>query len=261
MSSMPIIAQRAPRPFTCRPLYLSAALALAVELLLLVGVGGWLIHPHIAAQRQPEPITITLTRPAVHAPKAVPIPVRDVTMPVPKPDMQPRRVPAAHQARVARAAAAPQPQPVTSPHAPARRTQAVARPPAQAPDMPQAPAQDTPPAQSTAPAPSPTPAPVNAAAHPDASFDATLRAAIQAALRYPASARMEGTTGRTLVAFVYRDGAVSGIHVVTSSGVGLLDHAALAAVRDAVCPPPPHGFEGASLPERLWVDFTLDEKA
>jgi protein TonB len=45
-----------------------------------------------------------------------------------------------------------------------------------------------------------------------------------------------------------------------SSGMGLLDHAALAAVRDAVCPPPPHGLEGKSLPEQLWVDFTLDSK-
>jgi protein TonB len=71
---------------------------------------------------------------------------------------------------------------------------------------------------------------------------------------------MEGITGRTLVGFVYRDGAVSDIHVVTSSGMGLLDHAALAAVRDAVCPPPPHGLEGKSLPEQLWVDFTLDSK-
>jgi protein TonB len=85
-----------------------------------------------------------------------------------------------------------------------------------------------------------------------------LRAAIQAALRYPESARMQGTTGRTLVAFIYQDSAVSGIHVVTSSGMGLLDHAAVAAVRDAECPPPPHGMEGKSLPEQLWIDFRLD---
>lgn len=85
-----------------------------------------------------------------------------------------------------------------------------------------------------------------------------LRASIQAALRYPESARMEGASGRTLVAFVYRDRAVSGIRVVTSSGMGLLDHAAVAAVRDAECPPPPHGMEGKSLPEQLWVDFRLD---
>jgi protein TonB len=70
---------------------------------------------------------------------------------------------------------------------------------------------------------------------------------------------MDGTTGRTLVGFVYRDGAVSDIRVVTSSGVGQLDHAALAAVRDAACPPAPHGLEGKSLPEQLWIDFTLDK--
>jgi protein TonB len=166
---------------------------------------------------------------------------------VPKPAVQPPRIPAAHQARVAHATP---PKPEPSPK------QVV--PPSTAALAP-APAPNAEPARSTAPTePAPELRPAPAPARPDASFEAALRAAIQAALRYPESARMEGTTGRTLVAFVYRDGAVSDIHVVTSSGMGLLDHAALAAVRDAACPPPPHGLAGKSLPEQLWVDFTLD---
>ena len=239
MWSMPTVAQRAPHPGTRKPLYMSATLALAVEALLLAGVGGWLIHPRTAAPRRPEPMAITLAPPAAQAPNSAPIAAREVSKPVQKPAVQPRRAPAAHQARVAHAAA-PKPQPVTAPPAPA-----------QAPDTtPTTPAASAPPAPTAAPAP----------ARPDTSFEASLRAAIEAALRYPESARMDGIAGRTLVGFVYRDGAVSDIHVVTSSGMGQLDHAALAAVRDAVCPPPPHRFEGKSLPEQLWVDFTLDSK-
>ncbi|MFP3567412.1 TonB family protein [Paraburkholderia sp. SIMBA_030] len=245
MSSMPTVAQHALRPGTRKPLYMSATLALAVEALLLAGVGAWLIHPRISAPRRPEPMTITLAPPAAQAPKPAPIPGREVSKPVPKPAVQPRRAPVVHQARVAHPAP-PKPQPVTPPPAPI-------------------PAPNTAPAQSAAlaepaPAPRPAPASVPAPARPDASFEAALRAAIEAALRYPETVRMEGITGRTLVGFVYHDGAMSDIHVVTSSGMGLLDHAALAAVRDAVCPPPPHGLEGKSLPEQLWVNFTLDSK-
>ena len=184
-------------------------------------------------------MVITLAPPATQAPNSAPIAAREVQKPVQKPAVRPRRAPAAHQARVAHAAA-PKPQPVAAPPAPA-----------QAPDT-----TPTTPAASAAPAPTAAPAP----ARPDTSFEASLRAAIEAALRYPESARMDGIAGRTLVGFVYRDGAVSDIHVVTSSGMGQLDHAALAAVRDAVCPPPPNRFEGKSLPEQLWVDFTLDSK-
>ncbi|MEX3934039.1 TonB family protein [Paraburkholderia phymatum] len=253
MSSMPTVTQHASHSGARKPLYTSAVLALAVETLLLAGVGAWLIRPHIAAPRRPEPMTIALAPPALAALKSAPVPApiaaREASKPLPKPAMQPPRATTAHQAPVAHAA---QPQPRTQP-------KPVAPPPAPAP----APAATTEPAQTAAPTepvPAPRPAPTPVPARSDASFEAALRAAIQAALRYPESARMEGTTGRTLVAFVYRDGAVSDIRVVTSSGMGLLDHAALAAVRDAACPPPPHGLEGKSLPEQLWVDFTLDGK-
>ncbi|HEX3381351.1 MAG TPA: TonB family protein [Paraburkholderia sp.] len=249
MSSMPTVARRAPHFGTRKPLYLSAALALAVEALLLAGVGAWLIRPHGAVPKRPEPMTITLAPPlSVETPKPAPIAAREVSKPVsvpePIPVVQPQRAQAVHQARVAHAATPklqPQPKPVVP-----------------TPEPAPAPAQNAPPTE-PAPAPAPAPAPTSTPAHPDTSFEAALRTAIEAALRYPESARMDGTTGRTLVGFVYRDGAVSGIRVVTSSGVGQLDHAALAAVRDAACPPAPHGLEGKSLPEQLWIDFTLDK--
>jgi periplasmic protein TonB len=86
-----------------------------------------------------------------------------------------------------------------------------------------------------------------------------LRAAIQAALHYPESARMAGMSGRTRVAFRYRDGVVSNVSVVVSSGMGLLDRAAVAAVRDAAYPKPEPAFVGKTLSEQLWVTFNLDD--
>jgi len=70
---------------------------------------------------------------------------------------------------------------------------------------------------------------------------------------------MAGMTGRTRVAFEYRDGTVSDVKVLISSGVGLLDRAAIAAVRDAVYPKPEAAFVGKTLSEQLWVTFKLDD--
>lgn len=70
---------------------------------------------------------------------------------------------------------------------------------------------------------------------------------------------MAGMTGRTRVAFKYRDGIVSDLSVLVSSGIGLLDRAALAAVRDAAYPKPEPAFVGKTLSEQLWVDFKLDD--
>jgi protein TonB len=247
-----IVGQRAPHPGTPKhhPLATSAALALAVEALLFAGAGLWLIHPHLATpRRRPEPMVITL---APAAPKPAPKSAPAIPKPAPQPVVQPRRVAPVHPIRVAHAAPPkPQPKPIAPPPPPA---------PTPAPDIAPvtpAPAQTAAPTE-PAPAPHPAPAPAPATGRPDTSFEASLRAAIQSALRYPESARMEGTTGRTLVAFVYRDSAVSDIRVVTSSGMGLLDHAAIGGVREAECPPPPHGMEGRSLPEQIWVDFKLD---
>ncbi len=69
---------------------------------------------------------------------------------------------------------------------------------------------------------------------------------------------MAGISGRTRVAFQYRDGVVSGATVVVSSGAATLDRAALAAVRDANVPKPESGFAGKTLTEQLWVNFNLD---
>jgi protein TonB len=256
-----IVGQRASRPGTRKPLVTSALLALPIEALLLAGVGMWVVGRRVVAPvRPPEPMTITLAAAAPKpAPNSVPTPAPAPAPVMHAPALEPRHVAPVHRARVADAT-------------PARRPPQTVVPPSHAPSPAPVPAttqQTAPPAPTAAqtaapteptaqPTPAPTPAAAPAPSHADASFEAALRAAIQAALRFPESARREGASGRTLVAFVYRDRTVSEIRVVTSSGMGLLDHAAVAAVRDAECPPPPRGMEGKSLPEQLWIDFRLD---
>jgi protein TonB len=272
-----IVGQRAARPGTRKPLVRSALLALAIEALLLAGVGAWVVGRRVVAPaRPPEPMIITLaalaskpaSKPApMPAPNSVPTPASKPAPVMHAPALEPHHFAPVQPARVADAT-------------PARRPSQTVVPPSHAPSpapvptttrqtAPSAPtAAQTAAATEATPTPTPTPAPTpatapapshaNANANANANFDAALRAAIQAALRFPESARREGASGRTLVAFVYRDRTVSEIRVVTSSGMGLLDHAAVAAVRDAECPPPPRGMEGKSLPEQLWIDFRLD---
>jgi protein TonB len=224
-------------------LYRAAPLALLVEALLLGGAFALLSHK---APAPPPPVTLlTLAAPPAPAPKpAEPAP--------PKP--APAAKPVAH----------PQPRAAVHPPVPVHHT-APPRPaapppvPSAAPPLPEtapgAPVTDAP----TAPAPQQPPtAPAPAAGATDTSFDASLRAAIEAALRYPESARMAGMSGRARVAFTYRDGSVSDVQLVVSSGIGLLDRAALAAVRDAAYPKPAPGFAGKTLSKQLWVTFDLN---
>ena len=90
------------------------------------------------------------------------------------------------------------------------------------------------------------------------SFKGAVKAAVQAAVVYPASARMAHVAGRTKVAFNYLDGQVSNLSVVTSSGSGILDAAAKRAVEAAAYPAPPAGFAGKVLQFEVWVRFFLN---
>jgi protein TonB len=217
----------------------AAAIALLAEVLLLGGGYALLTHrSHPAAELPPASLTLA-------APAPVPAPVPQPAAKPPKaeaPQVVHPVVPARHVAHIAPAKAVPVPVPTSAP--------------APAPMLPSATPTDAPPAPRPPP---PPPAAAPAVAAPTASFEGALRAAIQAALRYPESARMAGMSGRTRVAFHYRDGAVSDASVVVSSGIGLLDRAALAAVRDAAYPKPEPAFVGKTLSEQLWVTFNLDD--
>ena len=227
----------APEVVRERPRLMSAAvLALLAEVLLLGGAFAFLTHRSPAPAELP-PTLLTLAAPAP-MPKPAVVP--------PKPEAPSPTHPVVPVHRVAHVAP-PKPAAIANP-----------RPePTPAPVMPAATPTDPQPVPRPPPPPAAAPAPAVVTATP--SFEGALRAAIQAALRYPESARMAGMAGRTRVAFQYRDGEVSNVSVVVSSGIGLLDRAALAAVRDASYPKPEPAFVGKTLAEQLWVTFNLDD--
>ncbi|WP_206997147.1 TonB family protein [Trinickia mobilis] len=221
-------------------LYPAAAIALVAEVLLLGGAFVLLTHK-APAPVEPPPTMLTLAAPP--APPTPPAPKAVVQTP-PKPQTPPPVRPVVPVHHVV--THMPPPKPAVAPPQPA---------PTPAPMMPSA----APTEAAPAPRPPPAPAPAPAATSASPSFESALRAAIQAALHYPESARMAGMAGRTRVAFQYRDGVVSDVSVVVSSGIGLLDRAALAAVRDAAYPKPEPAFVGKTLSEQLWVTFNLDD--
>lgn len=103
----------------------------------------------------------------------------------------------------------------------------------------------------------PPPPPRDDSAAKEASFAAQLKAAIQAAVVYPPAARMSGFHGRARIEFVFRNGICSQVHVIQSSGSGLIDRAALAAVTAATPPPIPDSLKGRSVTYQVTVSFEL----
>lgn len=103
----------------------------------------------------------------------------------------------------------------------------------------------------------PAATPASALANQEAAFEARIRDAVQAAVRYPPAARMMGVTGRARVQFDYRSGAVAEPVLAQSSGTPMLDKAALAAARAAHYPPAPASIERRPLRLLVWVEFRL----
>ncbi|MBN3848261.1 TonB family protein [Paraburkholderia sp. Ac-20342] len=229
-----VTSSKAPRAHL--DLHRAVPLALLVEALVLAGAFGLLAKK--APPPPPPPAVTLLALAPVAAPVAPPAPAPKPPEPVP----------------VAKPIAPPRHSPVPVHHAAPLQPATPATPPAPPPT-----AQPSEPATDPAPPAPPPPPPAPSAGAVNPSFDAALRAAVQSALRYPESARMAGVSGRTRVAFTYRDGAVSDVRVVVSSGVGQLDRAALAAVHDAAYPKPAPELAGKTLSKQLWVTFALDD--
>jgi protein TonB len=242
MASVPVHSSAKERAH----LYPSAALALITEVLLLAGVFVWLTH-RPAAEPPPPPTLLSLAPPDVPKPPAPPQPVPAPTPPKPVTPVKPAPRPKVVE-HVRHVVHATPPKPTPTPPVPTPAPALPMTTPTDPPALPAAPA-----------APPPPPAPP-AAPHADPSFESALREAIQSALRYPEAARMDGMDGRARVAFDYRDGAVSNVRLVASSGVGMLDRAALAAVRDASYPKPAPALVGKTLSEQLWVTFNLNDQ-
>lgn len=103
-----------------------------------------------------------------------------------------------------------------------------------------------------APAPPPTPA---ASAVPSAEYIAKVRAAVQAAFEYPMAAKAQDFKGRARVAFSLNDTRPSGARVVVTSGMGIVDRAALKAVEGASYPPAPEALSHVEQAFEVWVSF------
>jgi protein TonB len=113
-----------------------------------------------------------------------------------------------------------------------------------------------------APAPSPPTPQMSAAQSGEAprllaSWEASIRQAVQDATVYPASARLHRRAGRVRVQFDYDHGAVAQASVVQTSLFAPLDAAALSAVNRAAIPPPPAAIGPQRRTMLVWVQFTL----
>jgi protein TonB len=95
-----------------------------------------------------------------------------------------------------------------------------------------------------------------AIANAESSLEARIREAVQAAVQYPAAARLMSLRGRARVRLDYQDGAVDGVGLAQSAGNDLLDRAAIRAVQEARYPKPPSEIAGHLLRLVVWVDFS-----
>lgn len=93
------------------------------------------------------------------------------------------------------------------------------------------------------------------AADQEAVLEARVRDAVQAAVHYPAAARMMGLTGRARVRLDYQNGVVDDPSLAQSSGAPMLDRAAISAAQAANYPPAPPDLAGRLLRFLVWVEF------
>lgn len=218
----------------------AAAVALLVESLLVTALAVGLSGAHKVPPPKPQVVMLTFPLlPKPPAPRPAPPPPKPVAKPPP-----PRPKPVHHVVH----RPPPRPQPVKAPDpAPAPVPLAMAPP---APDTIPAPPQPAP-----VPPPPPTPVPPGVNPGVEAHFHDQVRAAVQAAMRYPYAARLAHIAGRAKVSFAYLDGRVSAVKIIVSSGYDMLDDAALQAVSAAAYPSPPERLAGTVIPFEVWVRF------
>ncbi|CAE6931783.1 hypothetical protein R69927_07197 [Paraburkholderia domus] len=216
-----------------------------IEALVLAAIAGWLAHHHESKQEQkplapvrimiaPAPPASTPASPVkATAPEKPAVPLKQSIV---KPRIQKTSQPKAELPKALPPAADQANAPVTHPDPVPDKAPAAAEPPANA-------------------APTRPPASVSDA-KPSAVFEAKLRDAVQAAVRYPSAARIMRLTGHVRLGFVYQDGAMSNPRVVQSSGQKMLDDAALAALNSTSFPAPSVELKGHVLNLEIVVTFS-----
>jgi periplasmic protein TonB len=214
---------------------LPSAFLIALGLEIVILFAGSALIANAKSNPAPQQQTVELT---FEEPKPAP---KEETKPLPKPVVPPpqvKHVVVPHIQPPVHVAAAPA---VTPPPAPATPTPVVSAP-------------VTEPVVATPP---PPPKVNNEAAEKEAVFSAQLKAAIQAAVVYPAAARMMSAHGKAKVEFEFLNGISSQVHIILSSGSTLLDQAAIQAVSNAQVPPIPESLKGKRMTYQVMVEFNL----
>ncbi len=222
---MTAFATYPPYGMSGRPRWQALGMTVAVEAVIVVAVLVGAVR-HV---QHDEPVVLSVN---LMTPTAPPV----AQPPLPKPDVPPPR---------AKSLSLPE---VTLP---------VVTEPAPAPPPPVAsplaqPVVHTAEAVAAAVAPPPPPA---ASAAPSAEYLAKVRAAVQGAFEYPMAAKAQDFKGRARVAFSLNDTRPSGARIVVSSGMNIVDRAALRAVEGASYPPAPEALSHAEQAFEVWVSF------
>jgi periplasmic protein TonB len=236
--------------------------SLVIEALILAALTGLFKREEIRPKaKPPEPIKVVLApqapapTPAPPAPPPAAAKTARPRPPVPvKPPPREMKQPVAPRRNANSVAPKPQLPKASAPaDTPSQPEQAHDK----APETPAPPVDASP--QQAQPQPQPEPQSPPQASHSDAKpsalFQARLRDAVQAAVRYPNAARIMRLTGHVRLGFAYQDGTISSPHVVQSSGQRMLDDAALAALNSAAFPAPPPELKGHLLNLEIVVTF------
>ena len=240
----------------------AALIALALEAAVLSAVVIQLSHA--AAKKEGKPQPVMLSFPVLPTPVVQPSPPQPVAPPpIPQPPKTPPKPTPTPPKPVMQKLVEPKPVPrkpiehrTVKPHREEHRVQHKL--PIERHEAPPQPVPETP-APPPAPTPVASPSPPVVSTGVTMSFETKVRDAVQAALRFPAAARMMHLSGRTKVGFNYLDGQVSNAHVVTSSGSDVLDRAAIDAVHSARYPAPEDAQKHRVLTFDIWVVFTLHD--
>lgn len=207
------------------------ALALLTETLILIAVVTLLAHSEHPVKRYTPVTPLTIVN--------EPTPPKPVEKPKP-----PEPKPVVHKVVI--------PKPVVVPTPPKPQPVPTPLPKTEAP---------TPFTTPTPPPPPPPPEPqpdLSAQQKAMADYASKIHAAVQAAVYYPPAAVAMHFSGRALVAFHLMNTTVSGIKIVTTSGLGLVDNAAIQAVQNAQYPEPPANLRDKDQTFRVWVELSLN---
>lgn len=208
-------------------------MALVLEVLLVLVMLALLEHSRHTPPKFSTPVKLTIVdEPAPPKPVVKPKPIPPV--PKPKPVVQ-------HIVR---------PQPVVTPQPP--------KPDPLPPKVVTPTAFTQPVPLPPAPPPPPEVAPtVDNTAAIKATYADKIHSAVQAAVYYPPAAAAMNYSGRVRVEFHLLNGAPSDEKVLISSNLGIIDRAALRAVKTAAYPAPPKELRDKDEIYQVWVELTL----